>query len=86
MDITETKLLKKSMDMKRDMMSLLKAAWGILDGVHDHEQSGVAIVESWRVDKLEEELAKWEGWYLPLDRDVRYSPLDKEKEGHGKKG
>lgn len=68
---------KKSMDMKRDMMSLLKAAWGVLEGIDDHEDSPVAVIEFWRVDKLKEELAKWEVWY---------SPLDKEKEEHGKKG
>ena len=60
---------KRSMEAKRDLMSLLRAAWGILEGVDDHEDSPVAVVEFWRVDKLKEELAKWEGWYSPLDKD-----------------
>ena len=46
-----------------DLMSLLKAAWGVLEGVHDHEQSGVAVIEIWRTDELEKELGKWGAWF-----------------------
>ena len=51
-----------------DLMSLLKAAWGVLEGVHDHEQSGVAVIEIWRTDELEKELGKWGAWFSPSTR------------------
>jgi len=75
---------------RNDLVSLLKAAWGVLEGVHDHEQSGVAVVESWRMDELEEELGKWGAWFSPsrsrksLSRETRrgeMSDITKERKG-----
>ena len=57
---------------RNDLVSFLKAAWGVLEDIHDHEQNGVAVVESWRMDELEEELGKWGAWFSLSTRRKRH--------------
>ena len=58
----------KSTEFKANLNLLLRAAHAILEGVHDHEQSGVAVIEIWRTDELEKELGKWGAWFSPSTR------------------
>ena len=61
----------------------------MLEDIHDHEQNGVAVVESWRMNELEEELRKWGAWFSLSTRRKRHGkqcikkPIKRKNKGYG---
>ena len=61
----------------------------MLEDIHDHEQNGVAVVESWRMNELEEELRKWGAWFSLSTRRKRHGkqcikkPIKRKNKSYG---